>query len=69
MDDDDTMDRPEGPTSEVPSTGGISKLIRMMEEEEEGVDISEGLMGLDEGICRSIERCGKLTRVKNYQFH
>ena len=59
MDDDDTMDPPDGASAEATPGGGMIKLLRKMEEEGEGVDISEGLMGLDEGIMRSIDRSGE----------
>ena len=70
MDDDDTMDQSECSTSDVitnTSGGGNglggstgTKQVKKVEEEDEGVNLDDmGLLGLDQAILGSIEKCGE----------
>ena len=70
MDDDDTMDQSECSTSDVINntggggngTGGSTgtKQVKKVEEEDEGVKLDDlGLLGLDQAILGSIEKCGE----------
>lgn len=70
MDDDDTMDHSECSTSDVlNNTGGGTngtvgstgvKQAKKADDEDEGVNLDNvGLLGLDQAILGSIEKCGK----------
>ena len=63
MDDDDTMDQTEcGADILVGGTGGStsSKPSKKVEDDNEGVDLDDlGLLGLDQAILGSIDKCGK----------
>ena len=71
MDDDDTMDQSECSTSDVINTAGGgngtggstgTKQVKKVEEEDEGVNLDDmGLLGLDQAILGSIEKCGEET--------
>ena len=58
LDDDDTMDQSEALPNEAPPVGG-KPVRKPWEEEEDYIDISKGLMGIDQAILRSIEKCGR----------
>lgn len=57
MDEDDTLDQSEAMPPE--STGGGGKPVKKpWEEDDDSVDVTKGLIGIDQAVLRSIDKCG-----------
>ncbi len=64
MDEDDTLDQQENAATEATPSGGLSRLLKKLEEEEEGMEITGKLLALDEAVIKSIENCGEYQRCR-----
>ena len=67
MDDDEGADQND--TMDTTGGGGTSKTKGRPEEEDGSIDLADTLIGIDQAILQSIDKCGKDTNLPVFKIN